>query len=262
MKRSPSSTRSCAAGGSGPVGTVPVRCRRRARRHPRASTRCRLDGGPTAVPTSSSPITQSVPWPVPTPPPHCSPLPRPSRTSEVRPGGSASSTSRRVPPLLVGVVERLDPGESDGAPCDITDGLADTPALVGWLPQDDGAVMLGALTRPDGCPHGQRSSRGRQRPDPGHGPPGDPAGRLERTCGRHRATRPGPDGPGLRRGFAVDPTQLLRGCSLAARNRTPMSGPMSRRTSRSTRWSSASIGGLLARLRLAHDGSHPRSGPA
>ena len=49
----------------------------------------------------------------------------------------------------------------------------------------------------------------------------------------------------------------------AARNRTPMSGPMSRRTSRSTRWSSAALGGLLARsCGSPHDGSHPRSGPA
>ncbi len=48
--------------------------------------------------------------------------------------------------MLVRVVERLDLAEADGAPGDSTDGLVDTPALVGWLPQDDGAVMLGALT--------------------------------------------------------------------------------------------------------------------
>ena len=53
-----------------------------------------LDGGPTAVPTSSSPITQSVPWPVPTPPPHCSPLPE--AFADVRRFGLADPRARRA----------------------------------------------------------------------------------------------------------------------------------------------------------------------
>lgn len=48
--------------------------------------------------------------------------------------------------LFAGIVERLDLTGPDGVPADGTEEAVDAAPLVGWLPQDDGAVMLGALT--------------------------------------------------------------------------------------------------------------------
>lgn len=48
--------------------------------------------------------------------------------------------------LLTGVVERLGLAESDRAPVDGAQEPVDASPLIGWLPQDDGSVMLGALT--------------------------------------------------------------------------------------------------------------------